>query len=260
IPGNINVVAASGVCSSNVTFLFSATDNCAVDTVVASPASGRVFLVGTTPVTVTATDNHGNVETASFTVTVVDDQKPVITIPGNINVVAASGVCSSHVSFLFSATDNCAVDTVVASPASGSVFAVGITPVTVTATDNHGNVETASFTVTVVDDQKPVITIPGHINVVAARRRCSRNVTFLFSATDNCAVDTVVASPASGSVFAVGITPVTVTATDNHGNVETASFTVTVVDDQKPVITIPGIINVVAASGVCSSNVTFLFS
>src|SRR6185369_11574824 len=257
VPSDITVVAAAGICSSNVTFNVSATDNCQVDTVIASPASGSSFAVGTTPVTVTATDIHGNVQTATFNVTVNDDQKPVITVPSDITVVAAAGICSSNVTFNVSATDNCQVDTVIASPASGSSFAVGTTPVTVTATDIHGNVQTATFNVTVNDDQKPVITVPSDITVVAAAGICSSNVTFNVSATDNCQVDTVIASPASGSSFAVGTTPVTVTATDIHGNVQTATFNVTVNDDQKPVITVPSDITVVAAAGICSSNVTF---
>ena len=39
--------------------------------------------------------------------TVVDDQKPIITVPANINVLAAAGLCSSNVVFNVSATDNC---------------------------------------------------------------------------------------------------------------------------------------------------------
>ena len=42
--------------------------------------------------------------------------------------------------------------------ASGSLFPVGVTTVSVTATDNRGNSVTKSFTVTVKDTTAPVIT------------------------------------------------------------------------------------------------------
>ena len=54
-------------------------------------------------------------------------------------------------------------------------------------------------------------------------------VTFATSATDNTdGALPVTCSPASGSVFAVGVTPVTCTATDAAGNSVSTSFTVTV--------------------------------
>ena len=40
--------------------------------------SGDIFPVGTTTVTYTASDIHGNVNTASFTITVTDDENPAI--------------------------------------------------------------------------------------------------------------------------------------------------------------------------------------
>ena len=63
-----------------------ATDNCGGPvTVICDPPSGTMFPVGTTTVTYTAVDDASNVTTASFTVTVTDDELPVITgIPADI--------------------------------------------------------------------------------------------------------------------------------------------------------------------------------
>lgn len=47
-----------------------ATDNCGAVTVTTNPPSGSTFPVGTTTVTITATDDSGNQSTASFTVSV----------------------------------------------------------------------------------------------------------------------------------------------------------------------------------------------
>ncbi|MHB8520053.1 MAG: beta strand repeat-containing protein [Limisphaerales bacterium] len=77
-PANITAEATSPF-GAIVTFTASATDlvdgNVAVN---ASPASGSTFQLGTTTVTLTATDAHGNTATSSFTVTVRDTTPPVI--------------------------------------------------------------------------------------------------------------------------------------------------------------------------------------
>src|ERR671935_116371 len=151
------VSAFSGSCSSNVTFVVTATDNCPGVSVVSVPASGSSFPVGTTTVTSTATDAQGNSATCTFTVTVNDTQLPVISCSSNRVVSAFSGSCSSNVTFVVTATDNCPGVSVVSVPASGSSFPVGTTTVTSTATDAQGNSATCTFTVTVNDTQLPVI-------------------------------------------------------------------------------------------------------
>jgi hypothetical protein len=94
-----------------------------------------------------------------------------------------------------------------------------------------GTGPTCSFTVTVNDTQPPTITCPANI-FVAAQAHCppttSRTVNFTVTASDNCPGVTVVCSPASGSIFPVGTTTVTCTATDTSNNTATCSFTVTV--------------------------------
>ncbi len=57
------------------------------------------------------------------------------------------------------------------------------------------------------------------------------------SAADNCTVDTLYSSHASGDYFPVGVTTVTYTAVDIYSNSTDSTFTVTVTDDQDPAIT-----------------------
>jgi hypothetical protein len=94
-----------------------------------------------------------------------------------------------------------------------------------------GTGPTCTFTVKVNDTQPPTITCPANI-FVAATASCppavSRTVNFTTTASDNCPGVTVVCSPASGSIFPVGTTSVTCTATDASGNTASCSFTVTV--------------------------------
>src|SRR5436309_3187337 len=109
---------SEGFCSDIVTFNVTATDNCAVASIVSVPVSGFAFPVGTTQVTNTATDVHGNTSGCTFNVTVVDDQAPMITCPSDITVNASAGVCTSNVTFNVTATDNCAVASIVSVPVS----------------------------------------------------------------------------------------------------------------------------------------------
>ena len=68
----------------------------------------------------------------------------------DITAYLPSGVCSMPVNFSRTVTDNCPGTVVTYSPASGSVFCAGVTPVTVTATDVAGNRTTCTLNVSVV--------------------------------------------------------------------------------------------------------------
>jgi hypothetical protein len=69
-----------------------ATDNCAVTvTRTAGPASGSVFSIGTTTVTYTANDGHGNTATCTFTVTVLTSQAVVQNLINSVNSSSLTG-------------------------------------------------------------------------------------------------------------------------------------------------------------------------
>jgi sugar lactone lactonase YvrE len=101
---------------------------------------------GTYTLTYTVTDALDNCATVTRTVIVVDTAPPVITCPANIvvNAVCPKG---AFVSFASTATDDCSTATVTSTPSSGSVFAIGDTTVTSTATDGAGNKSTCNFKV-----------------------------------------------------------------------------------------------------------------
>ena len=96
-------------------------------------------------------------------------------------------------------------------------------------TDAHGNTGSASFAIKVVDTTPPIVTVPAN-KTVDATTPAGRVVTFAASASD--IVDgslTPKCSPSSGSTFPIGMTTVTCSATDAHGNTGSAAFTITVV-------------------------------
>ncbi|GAA3981530.1 hypothetical protein GCM10022407_28490 [Hymenobacter antarcticus] len=210
-------------------------DNCAVASVTVSPSAFTCANTGANQVILTVTDASGNVSTASANVTVVDSILPTITVPAAVSVSTDPGQCTaSGVALgMAVAADNCAVT--VTNNATAT-FAKGVTTVTWTATDASGNVATATQTVTVTDNEKPVLTVPAAIVVTAPATLCGAIVAFNPTATDNCAVASVVASSASGSTFPVGTSMVTVTATDASGNTSTSRFAVTVKDLTAPTV------------------------
>jgi hypothetical protein len=254
---NITVNTAPGACDAKVNFETTATDNCPGVTISYSPASGSVFPKGTTPVTATATDASGNTASTTFTVTVLDKEAPVVAGIANITVNTTLGRCDAPASFSTTATDNCGPVNVTYSHAPGSVFPKGVTTVTATATDASGNTGSTQFTVTVTDNERPVIGGIANIALSTVPGTCGAPANFATLATDNCGVVNVTYSHAPGSVFPKGVTTVTATATDASGNTASTSFTVTVSDNEKPVIA--SLANIIANTvpGACDARVSY---
>lgn len=108
-----------------------------------------------------ALTSEGNLTVDDFNAQLVSDVSPedttapVITVPAPITV-AATSPAGAPVSYEVSATD---VDDPVASlscaPPSGSIFPIGTTTVSCTASDSHGNAAAAGFSVTVTDTSTP---------------------------------------------------------------------------------------------------------
>jgi hypothetical protein len=258
-PPSVTVDTDPGLCSAVVNFNTNlSTDNCPNVTTSAVPASGSVFLVGTTVVVITATDASGNSDTCQFTVTVEDNEVPLALCPANITVDNDPGDCGADVSFVLPApTDNCSA-TSTASIASGSFFEVGTEVVVVTATDVSGNSDTCSFTVTVLDAELPTVQCPPAQFADTEPGICSAVVNFnLPTGDDNCAVANVQSFPASGSVFSRGATTVTVVVTDENNNTNSCTFTVTVLDAEPPVAVCPPSVTVDTDPGLCSAVVNF---
>jgi gliding motility-associated-like protein len=149
----------------------SATDNCegTVVTLTEGLAPGSEFPVGTTTVTYTATDAAGNTVSTSFTVTVIDNEAPVISCNENISVDVEFGVTGAVVTFdTPTATDNCSGISIAQREglSSGSEFPIGTTTNKFIVTDAAGNTATCSITVTVVELPEPTPATPTVVEVI----------------------------------------------------------------------------------------------
>ena len=188
-----------------------------------------------------------------------DNINPTITCPPSINVSCASAVPAVNIAAV-TASDNCSgvVVTHVGDVISAQICANKYTLTrTYRATDAAGNSATCSQTITVNDIIPPVVTCPANSTIPTPAGSCTAVVTFSPTATDNCGgVITITSVPASGSVFAMGTAPVTVTATDVCGNSSTCTFTVTVTDGQLPVISTQPVSKTNCAGTTAIFNVT----
>ena len=100
----------------------------------------------------TAVDNAGNSATALVENIDIDKTAPVIDLPADQEVIASSAG-GAVVSYSASADGSVSgLASLVSSPASGSLFAIGDTVVTHTATDIAGNVAIATHMVTVTNE------------------------------------------------------------------------------------------------------------
>ena len=149
----------------------------------------------------------------------------------------------------------------------GTLFPIGTTVVTATATDPAGNSDVCTFNVTVTDDGDPVITCPANQTRSNDDGVCTYTAVGLeFNPTsfyDNCSSSTISndlnGSPTlAGYVFLLGTTTVTWTVTDTAGNTAACSFTVTVNDDEGPTVTCPADITQEADEGECYATISEL--
>jgi hypothetical protein len=160
---------------------------------------------------------------------------PSIVCPADVVQANDPGQCSAVVNYPAPTTS--AGATVISSPPSGSVFPVGTTTVSCVASNDLGYTNNCSFKVTVIDKEPPKIKCRRHgdITVTSSRKPRERVVTYPApKATDNCAIASIVCSPPSGSLFPVGGTTVTCTATDTGDNTATCQFVVNVRKPGKP--------------------------
>jgi len=152
---------------------------------------GNVFPVGVTQIIWSVTDGAGNTATATQNVTVVDNQNPVITCPGDITVSCASDVPAVDISSV-TATDNCsAVVEHVSDIISDSTCANRFTLTrTYKATDPAGNTATCSQVITVNDTIPPEITgLSVSQTALWPPNHKMRDITVSYTISDNCLND-----------------------------------------------------------------------
>lgn len=231
---------------------------------------------------VTVTDATGCQSIATFVVNIPPDLvPPVLNCPANTTLNTNPGQCCATQNTSATAADNCSIPiiTYILSGATtgtnpNTCFNLGLTTIVAIATDLSGNTATCVYTVTVRDQEKPVIICPA--NQTKSAPACQAGAIFTFNlptVTDNCPLPTptiVTCNRQSGEFFPCGTTIITCTATDAGGNTATCTFSVTVnclcgevagadieCTSNPNVFTFQvAVQNQTGATGVCTLNVT----
>ena len=203
--------------------------------------------LGDTLVTFSASDNANNVGEASTTITITDQTAPVITLNGDNSVTV--GLNGIYVEQFATAIDNVDGDISGNVTITGNVdtTTIGLYTLMYDVTDLAGNVaNTVIRTVSVQDVLAPVITAPNSIEVAAIDANGTlatdaNIIAFLQSATALDDEDGVLlVTNDAPSLFPLGDTVVTFSATDLSNNTGQGQSTVTVSDQTVPIINLNG--------------------
>ncbi len=219
--------------------------------------SGSVFPVGETINTFVATDAAGNNTEKSFKVIVEDNTNPLAIAHDTTIYLNADGIATISVESVdVGSYDNCSIDTMYLSqdtfdcsyvgyiPANNSIglksikgrFSEGVL-VGLTAEDIYGNMNTDLFYVTVKDTVSPEV----RTKDITVYLDESGMVVIDSLAVDNgskdaCGLATFELSRDTFYCENVGENTVTMTVTDMHGNVSSATALVTVADAISPTV------------------------
>jgi hypothetical protein len=225
--GNATITAAQIDNGSN--------DACGIASLVASQTAFDCSNVGLNVITLTVTDNNGNTSTCTSDVTVEDNVAPIaicqnltvqLDATGNATITAAQIDNGSN--------DACGIASLVASQTAFDCSNVGLNVITLTVTDNNENISTCTSDVTVEDNVAPVAICQN----LTVQLDATGNATITAAQIDNGSNDacgiTLAAAPTTFDCSNVGPNTVTLTVTDNNGNVSTCTAVATVEDNVAP--------------------------
>jgi gliding motility-associated-like protein len=275
-PDDITTDSDPGVCEASITIPQPEVyDNCGIASIInsyngTSDASG-IFPTGSTTISWTVTDVHGNQAQFNIIVNVNDNEPPTITCPAIIEANTDQGAAYATIDIpLPVVNDNCGISSLWNSyngtDDASDAYPIGTTIVTWSITDIHGLITKFEMAVIVYDIELPSIICPGDI-LINAGADCNAYVEIEEPfVADNTGVETLLnnynnTANASG-VYPAGTTEIRWTVTDKYNNVSTCNMNITVVS--RPVaeddfitteMNIPAIIPVLANDTDCDNNI-----
>jgi hypothetical protein len=235
---NIQVNTDLDVCGATVSYVTNVQGNPDADVTYsfsgATQGSGSgtgtssLFNVGTTQVTVTVANACGN-DSTTFEVVVNDVQAPVISTQGATIQLDQNGFGSIILSdILLSSADACGILTETASQLAFDCTNVGANTVTVTVTDNNGQITQQPVTVTVLD-VLPIVAQDDAFTLATCEPITFTTAQLLGNDSDpyneTLKID-FVDQPSSGSIIDNGNGTYTYTPGQNTNHTATASYLV----------------------------------
>jgi len=244
-PASLDVLQGTTYTDAGAT----ATDN--KDGVITPVKSGTVdtAVTGEYTITWTATDEAGNTDTKTRTVTVTENPKPVVTLNGASTITLNFG--ESYTDAGATATDVPDGNLTASIVTTGTVdiSTPGTYTITYTVTDSFGSTATATRTVIVPTDPKPVITLNGASTVTLNLDDTYTEVGA--TATDVPDGDLTASIITTGTVdtSTPGTYTITYAVTDSFASTATATRMVMVIDTIPPVVTLNGSATVTQSFG-----------
>ena len=238
---SISLGSASNVPFSGTIFsprVFNGTFNYFVGTPPSTTVDFDCSNLGDNLIEVTAIDSAGNVSTCISTVEVIDVTDPILVCQDATVSLDENGMAEVLPEFFINTDasfDACGITITAVDVTDVTCADIGI-PITVTVfvSDASGNIASCQATMTVVDDMGPLLidcpedmTVdPGALDLFYEVPDYTVDVT----ATDNCTdpVGVISQDPPAGTLLPDGVYTITLSATDNEGNVGSCSFELTV--------------------------------
>jgi hypothetical protein len=153
---NVTTPTDPGLCTASGVSVDNGSTDPANDTFTLSQTPPNPYPKGTTNVTLAITDQNGQSNSCSATVTVNDLEKPVITcLAPKVECTSPAGATVAKL--IDTVSDNCGIQSKGCVPPEGSTFPLGVDPFTCTATDPSSNTNSCTSAVTVADTTPPVI-------------------------------------------------------------------------------------------------------
>jgi|GEM_PF-1600824 len=236
----------TGQCSITSLTAPTATDNCAGTITGTTTTTLPITTPGTTVVTWTYNDGHGNTSTQTQNVVITDNTAPVANLASLANVTSQCSVASLTAP---TATDNCAGTITGTTTTILPITTQGTTVVTWTYDDGHGNISTQTQNVVITDNTAPVATIAMLADVTG---QCSVTSLTAPTANDNCAGTITGTTSTTLPITAQGTTVITWTYSDGHGNTSTQTQNVVITDNTAPVANLASLANVTSQCSVTS--------
>ncbi len=210
------------------------TDNCKIDSIYFSKNSFTCENIGKDSVTFFAKDNYGNISMKKEAVTVIDSMAPNILTKDFTVTLDAQGKGTLKVEDIDNgSTDNCGLKSRTLSKTTFDCTNAGKVEVTYTVEDNNGNKVEKKLQITVAESTKPTLKLKDNLSFSLDKDGFVKlTATQVAEATDNCGIKQTTLSKESFNCSNVGKNDITVTTTDNSGNINTAIASITIIDNQ----------------------------
>ena len=220
-------------------------DVCGIQSMVVEPSNFNIGQVGTNLVTLTVTDNTGNISQTTAIVTVKDITAPSLEAYPSLQIALGSeGVVSvSPSELVINAIDASGIAQIQLSKSEFDCSTIGENVVTLTVIDNNGNSTSLPINITVIDNTTPILSansITAYLNETGSvsvspeevnsgsSDACGIQSMTLSQTTFNCSIQSLTVTPTSFNCANAGENIVTLTAIDPAGNTTSATAIVTI--------------------------------